>query len=75
MGDQTQSVFRTEAQRRFPAATIIGDGAYGVVLNDGRITVELFPTSGEAKRFAGTGLRVVYFGPKVEPQKPRWWED
>jgi len=72
---EQQSTFRTEAQRRYPGATLIGDGAYGVILNDGRITVQLLPTAEHAKRFAGGGFRVVYFGPPVRPITPRWWED
>ncbi len=42
-----QSTFRTEAQRRYPGAQVIGDGAYGVILDDGKI-VDLYPTRAQA---------------------------
>ena len=66
MDQQLQSVFRIAALCRYPKATLCGDGAYGVILYDGKITVQFFRTLDEAKDFAGGGFRIEYFGPKVE---------
>jgi hypothetical protein len=63
-----QSTFRTEAQRRYPTATLCNVGPYGVVLNGGRIVIEMFRTYEDAKKFAGGVFRIEYFGPKVEPK-------
>lgn len=67
---EQHSNFGIEALRRFPGATICGvGGPYAVVLYDGRITLEMFPTLDAAKKFSGGGLQIVYLGPptKAEP--------
>ena len=55
---QVQSVFRTEAKRRYPSAEVIGDGPWGVVLDAGKF-VDLYPTRAQA---AWNGDSVEYFG-------------
>lgn len=62
-----QSTFRTEALRRYPKASLCSDGPWGVILFDGRTHVELFPTFEAAKKFAGGGFRIEFFG-EGQPQ-------
>lgn len=59
---ESTSTFRTEAQRRYPTATVWGDGPFGVVMYDGRTHVQMFQTLEEARKFAGGGFRVENFG-------------
>src|SRR5262249_37291662 len=65
MTEQPQSVFRTAALARYPRAILCGDGPWGVILYDGKITIQFFKTVEEAKRLAKGGFRIMYFGPPV----------
>jgi len=72
---EQQSTFRSEALRRYPnVATLLGDGPWAVLMNDGRLHIRLFRTQGEAVQFSAGAFRIVNLGPKVEPVKPRWWD-
>ena len=55
---EKESTYRTCARAKYPSATIIGDGAWGVVLDGGRI-VDLYQTYLQA---AWNGDTVEYFG-------------
>lgn len=61
---EKESTYRTCARAKYPSATIIGDGAWGVVLDGGRI-VDLYQTYLQA---AWNGDTVEHFGPPARPQ-------
>jgi hypothetical protein len=60
-----QQKVEAAVRAKYPDAPVTGSGCWGVVLNSGRITVELFEHAAEAHRFAQGGLRVEYFGPPI----------
>ena len=64
-----ESTFRTAALARYPKATLCGEGPWAVILYDGRTHIEFFQTPEEARRFAGGGFRIEFFGERPAPRE------